>query len=403
MTVELHDASDLRWRALPRPVVALITARTANRLGAFTMSFLAAVLVADLGATLEQAGAVVAAFGVATIASRLLGGVLAELLGRVPTIVLGLVACALTQLAIALSPSLLWATVGAVGLGLAYEIYEPASQALLADLTGERQRVVAYGLYGAALAVAGAAAGLLAVVLGGIDLRLLLVADAVTCLVAAVLVVVLVAAPPPGVCAARSTSGGGRPMRAAVRDRRLLAMLGAGTGFATVYMALVVGLPLTLQARGLPPEHAGLLLTTSAVTVVVGQPLLRCRALADPFRALAVGHLLLALGLLGTGLATGLAGFTLATVVWSLGDVVLLGQLLSVVSRLAPHDARASYLAVFGLSWGAATTTAPVLVTHGLDAVGPVGLWTSLALVALVLAALQPALARVTGLARLAP
>ena len=346
------------------------------------------MLVADLGASVRAAGLLVALFGLATIPSRLAGGALSDRLGPVTTICLGLVGCAAAQLWIAASPTLPLALVGVVALGLAFELYEPPSQALVADLTTDAQRPVAYGLLSAVLAGAGALAGLLAVLLGALDLRWLLVADAVSCLLAAVVVALVVRAPaatPPD----RRTTG------SPWRDRRLLVMLASGTGFALVYMSVVVALPLSLAARGIPAERAGLALTASAVTVVVAQPILGWRVLAgDGFRAMTVGYVVLAAGLALTGLVTSLAGFVAAAVVWSVGDLLLMGHAWTIVAGLAPAGARGGYLAAYGLSWGVATTAAPLLGTQLLAWVGVTGLWLALAVVTLALALTQPSIAR---------
>ena len=413
MTTETHDdshdpsvSSRRRRPRLPRAIWALVVARTANRLGAFTLAFLAVVLVDDLGASLAQAGLVVSLFGLATIPSRLLGGVLADRLGRVPTIVLGLVGCAVTQLALAVSPTLLVASAAAVGLGLVFELYEPPSQALVADLTDDAERPRAYGLLAAALAAAGAGAGLLATWIGGVDLRWLLVADAASCLAATALVLAVVR---PALADA-TTSGkvvasaadvadvadvaDAAETRSPWRDRRLLAMLASGTVFAVVYMALVTALPLTLVARGIPAAQTGLVLTVSAVTVVAGQPLLRIPLLSNAFRAMTIGLVILAAGLTVTAFVTTLPGFALAAVLWSVGDLLLLGHPWTVVSRLAPAGSRGGYLAAYGLSWGVATTVAPVLGTQLLTHGGPTLLWVVLAATTLALASAQPALGR---------
>lgn len=398
-------------RDLPRAVWVLVGARAVNRLGAFTLPFLGVVLAEE--ADLATVGLLLALFGLATIPSRIGGGLLADRLGRVPTICLGLVGCAASQLVIVLSPGLAGAAVGVVALGLAFEVYEPPSQALVADLTDERTRPVAFGLLSAALAAAGAVAGLAATWLGSLDVCWLLVADAASCLSCAVVVLLVVRPALAGrdhVASERVASGDPAPGATDLpdagarhtpvgpwRDPRLLAMLAAGTLFALLYMAMVMTLPLTLGARGLPPTQAGLLLTVSAVTVVAGQPLLRWRWLTSgsPFRAMTIGYAVLALGLAGTGLATGLVGFAAATVLWSVGDLLLLGHAWSIVSALAPPSARGRYLAAYGLSWGFATVVAPVLGTGLLTLGGPVLLWGTLALVALALAAVQPALRRV--------
>lgn len=374
---------------LPREAWVLVVARAVNRLGAFTLPFLSVTLVQAFGASVVQAGWLLSAFGLATIPSRLLGGRLADRLGRRTTILVGLLATALAQLALASAATLVVAGVAAVALGLVVEVYEPPSQALLAEVTTEDQRPAAFGLMAGAMAAAGMAAGLLAAAVAGSDLRWLFVVDAGTCLACAVLVgLTLSEAPVP---TDRPSATG------AWRDARLLALLGAGTVFAVVYLQITIALPLTLLARDLPVAGTGLLLTVSAGTIVLGQPLLRLLRPVESFRALALGYVLLAAGLVATGFVTSLPGFAAATVTWSLGDLVLLGRAYTVVSALVPAGRRGGYLAAYGTSWGVAAVLAPLVGTGLLARGGPELLWSVLALLCLGLAAAQPVVRRVVS------
>ncbi|MGW6199544.1 MFS transporter [Kribbella sp. NPDC055110] len=369
-------------RGLSRTVWILVVARAVNRIGAFTLPFLGVVLSVEFHASLGQVGLILAVFGAATIPSRLLGGQLADRLGRRRTIVLGLAGCAIAQLWIALSHALWSAVLATILLGLAFEIYEPPSQAMIADVTEPEDRPAAYGLYSAALAVAGVLAGLLAAAISHWDLRWLFVADAITCLSCAALVALAL---PPDVRRERASD---RPA-AVWRDRRLLLLLAGGTVFATIYMQLIIGVPLTLLEQGLPKSGTGIILAVSAVTLIVAQRLLRVQHL-DDFRAISIGYVLVAAGLVVSAFAHNLIVFLLASVLWSLGELFLLTRYLTQASGLAPDEARGRYLAVFGLSWGIATTIAPITVTQLLKNAGPAGLWLATAAVALVLAILQP-------------
>lgn len=371
------------WRGLPRTVWVLVAARAVNRIGAFSLSFLAIVLTVEFGASLSRTGLVVALFGLATIPSRLLGGFLADRIGRRRTIVLGLAGCAAAQLWIAASTTLWSAMIAAIVLGLAFEIYEPPSQATIADVTEPADRPAAYGLQGSAMAVAGVLAGLLAAAVSHWDLRWLFVADAITCLACAVLVAVAL---PRDVRRERVQAGGVTVWR----DHRLLLLLASGTVFATIYMQLIVGVPLTLLEQGLPASGTGIILAVSVVTMILAQRLLRVQL--DDFQAMRVGYLLLAAGLVVCAFATSLPVFLLATAFWSVGETFLLTRYLTQAAGLAPDDGRARYLAVFGLCWGVATTIAPLIVTHLLETVGPEGLWLVNAAAAIALAAAQPLL-----------
>ena len=402
----------------------LVAARAVNRLGAFTLPFLGVILTVEYGATVAETGLILTLFGLATIPSRIFGGHLADRLGRRHTIMLGLVGCAVAQSWIALSASKL-SVILAVGLlGLVFEIYEPPSQATIADVTSPEDRPAAYGLLGAAMAAAAVVAGLLAAWLSNWNLRWLFAIDAITCLSCALLIGLLLPngahpaspttqSPPPPEPAPNPPNppnppgqpGAVRPALisptpprpAAWHDRRLLVLLASGTVFATLYMQLIIGLPLTLLDRRLPASGVGVILTVSALTLIAGQRLLRTRRLRDldDFRAMTIGYLLLGVGLLASGFAQSLPAFLAAAVVWSLGDLLLLGRYYTLVSALAPDHARGRYLAVFGISWGIATTIAPLTTTQLLATTGPAGLWTSCALAALVLALAQPSIRRI--------
>ncbi|WP_223279845.1 MFS transporter [Streptomyces sp. SDr-06] len=377
----------LRPEPLPRTVRLLLLARTVNRLGAFSLPFLTALICADHGASLTTAGLVSAAFGLATIPSRLVGGRLADRVGRRTTIVLGLCGCAVAQLAIAGSGSLTWVVASAILLGLAFELYEPPSQAIIGESVPERQRVRAFSLFSAALALGGMGAGLLAAVVGRWDLRWLFVIDAATCLACALLIRLALPHDRP----ARPGADPGDTLVRPLRDRALVGVLATGTAYALIHQQTVMTLPLALTRQGLPAADAGLLFTAAAATTVLAQPLIqlpRVRRLGTPL-ALSLAHLLLAAGLTGYALARTLPALLAAAVVWSLGDLLVMGRVYALVTDLAPPGGSGRYLAVFGTSWGVAATLAPVLGTQLLARAGATASWSTMAVLCLLLAALH--------------
>ena len=148
-------------------------------------------------------------------------------------------------------------------------------------MVAPERRPQAFGLLGAALAAAGVGAGILAALLGGVSLRLLFVADSVTCLAAAALILIWVQEP----SAARPAASGGN--RSPWRDGRLLVMLGFGTGLALAWILSVTALPLTVAARGLDPAETGWPLAVGALVTIAGLRLLRGAA-ARPFLGAAI-------------------------------------------------------------------------------------------------------------------
>jgi hypothetical protein len=170
----------------------------------------------------------------------------------------------------------------------------------------------------------------------------------------------------------------------------------AGTMFTLVYMLTLIGLPLSLSARGLNPAGAGLVMATATVTLVVARPALRIPVLARlPGQiGCSAGFALMAAGLAGYATAHSLAGLLAPTVIWSAGNLLLSGRAFAVVTALAPPGATARYLAVYGLSWGIATVAAPVLATQVIGSVGPGALWSGCAVLCAVMSCGQPTLMR---------
>lgn len=402
---------------LPKQVKALIVARAVNQLGGFSLAFLTVLLTRDFGAGLMTAGIVSAAFGLATIPSRLAGGRLADRWGRRRTIVAGLLALALAQLGLAAAPSLAVATVCAVVMGLAFELFEPPSQATIADAVPPSGRASAFELLTTAVAAGSLAAGVIADVVGRWSLRWLFVVDAGTGLACAVIVALALApdAKPSAAVTGSPVTGSpvtGRPITgetespAAVspwRDRGLLIVTGSGTVFALVSMLMVSVLPLSLGAVGLNPANAGLIMAVSTGTLVLARPVLRNRRLTNlpDTTVFVLGYLMMAAGFGGYAFAHTLPALLGPTALYSLGNLLAMGRSFALVSELAPAEASARYLAVYGLSWGLATLLAPLVGTWLIGVSGPGLLWGASAAVCAVMIVVQPWIVRRVRRARM--
>lgn len=358
----------------------LVAARVVNRLGGAGMAFLGVRMTRDLGVPLATTGTVLAVFGLCTIPSRVLGGVVTTRWGPRVALVGGLAAAGVAQAVVAAGGSLAVVVVGVVLLGLAYEVVEPATQtAVLLGVEPER-RASRFSLLWACVAVAGVVAGLVAALVTRWGVGALFAVDAATSLAAAALVAVLLPrlAPPGGRAAAR-------PWRAAL-DRRLLAWTALCCVPCTVVMVVVLMLPVVLDRTGHPPSVAALLISLSAAAALAAQRLLaRWELRVSAPTVLAVGY-----ALLGAALAVwavgGLPALALGAVLDGAAASLVVGTQQAVASRLVAPGAEAAVMTVQGLAWGVATVAAP-LVGAALLARGPAVLWLGAAGVCLALAA----------------
>ncbi|KRF38139.1 MFS transporter [Terrabacter sp. Soil810] len=411
--------------ALPPQLRLLILARCVNRLGGFSMAFLGVLLVRDLGSGAAETALVLTCFGVATIPSRIVGGHLTDAWGHRSTMLLGLVGCAVAQLVIAMAPGFAWALLGAVLLGLAYEVVEPPTQALVSDLVPEDARAFAYSALNASLAVAGVLAGLVAAALSGAGLRWLFVVDAATCLACAALVARRI---PHATFSvenrpvnedSRRVGTSPRPRHritpvararwaAALQDRRLRPVVAFGTVAATVTMVVVLGVPLLVEQRGLAPAVTGWVLAAGAAASVPSAWLAAAlRRRTDDAGVLLVGEVVASAGLATIALAVHPATLALGLVAFDVGGLLVIATTMARAGTLAPEGSRGTYLAVLGLTWGLATSVAPVVLTTLGTAYGPGAPFGAAALALLATAVVRggqrPRLRRRTSLGGLPP
>ena len=152
-------------RALPRGAWILFLGTFLNKFGTFVLPFLA-IYMTRMGYSTAQAGLAIAAYGIGSLCASLIGGHLADRLGRRKTIVLSMFSGAIAMLCLSQAHRLPMIVLFSGLAGLTGEIYRPASSALLADLVPAGQRVTAFAAYrmaiNAGFAFGSATAGLLA-------------------------------------------------------------------------------------------------------------------------------------------------------------------------------------------------------------------------------------------------
>ncbi|MEU4512679.1 MFS transporter [Nonomuraea wenchangensis] len=381
---------------LPRPFWALWGGTLVNRLGTMVMPFTGVYLTQARGLSVTAAGLVMGVFGVGSLLSQPLAGMLTDRIGRRATLSGGMLASGAAMLALGYSVSLPAVLVSMLVLGVVVDLYRPASNALVADLVGPAERPRAYGLlfWGINLgySVGMTAGGWLA----GLGFLWLFWIDAVSCVVFAVLVWRAVPETRPE--GARQATGG---FGAVLRDRVMVAFTLVVLGNALVYAQTMTMLPVAMtKAAGLSTAQYGTAMALNGVLIVVVQPLVSgWLGRRDPARTFALGLAVMGAGFALTAFVTSTLGLTATIAVWTAGEIVTAGIAGTIVAALAPAELRGRYAGLFGLAWSAAAVLAPLLGGPLLE-LGPRALWFTIGAVGLVSAvgmlALGPAIRRRT-------
>ncbi|WP_433891518.1 MDR family MFS transporter [Streptomyces sp. CA-111067] len=421
---------------LPRQFWWLWTSTLVNRLGGFVVTFLALYLTVQRGYSASYAGLVAALFGLGGAAGAVLGGVLADRIGRRRTMLAAQVGAAASTAVLGLvaQPA---AIAGCAALvGLTSNASRPALQAMMADLVPREDRARAFALnywainigFGVSAAAAGfiAAEGYLWLFLG----------DAATTLLCALLVyakaretLVPAAGPDPaagarpmpaadaeagaeagatvatragakaaaktGAKVAAKTSGrairtGGRAaapvgLGHVLRDRRFMALVGLTLLLGVVTTQGSSTLAIDMGDAGLSARQYGTVIALNGLAIVLLQiPVTRLLRSRPSGPLLAAGSAILAWGFGLTYFAGSVSWYALTVLVWTLGEIVHAPASMAVVVDLAPSTARGRYQGMYSLSWSAASFAGPLAGGLALDHLGRGALWAGCALVGTV-------------------
>ena len=298
-------------RELPPTAWLLFAGTFVNRFGSFVIVFLVLYLK-DQGYTTPQAGLAVSAYGLGSVGASLVGGHLADRLGRRNSIALSMFASAAAMLALSQAETLPLIVTLAAFAGLAAEAYRPASGALLADLTPEGDRVTAFALYRLAINLGFAAGPAAAGLLAERSFTALFIADAATSVVYGL---VALAAFPHGQRIARHEERRGEGFRTVVHDRGFLLFLAGSVAAAFVYMQHSATFPLAVQDAGLSLALYGTLAALNGILIVVIElPLTTVTRRFQAQPVIALGWLLVGAGFALTGFAETALAFALTVV-----------------------------------------------------------------------------------------
>lgn len=387
---------------MPRAFWFLWWGQLVNKLGSVVVPFLALYLTGSLGRSTAQAGLFITLFGLGGLGSQLVGGVLADRVGRRITLSGGLVAasCALFALGFARGDLALGAL--CVATGFTVDLYRPASSALVADLVAPESRVRAYGLLFWAINLGWAVATTMGGLLASHSFRLLFSIDAATCFACAI--VVWRGVPETHTAAVRAAhrSAGAEAggLKTVLRDRTMLALVAVIVLESAVYMQSFFSLPIVMHHHGLGPAAYGVVIAVNGVVIVALQPFAVTRTAQLPrARVLAVSQVITAVGFSLTTVCRGSAvAYAGTVVIWTLGEILQAGLLTAVVADLAPAALRGRYLGVFGFSFAMAAIVSPLAGSQLLSRAGETGLWLGVGNAALLggvaMLVLEPALTR---------
>ena len=345
-------------RALPRGAWVLFVGTFINRFGGFVVPFLTLYLTGH-GFSPDAAGLAIIAYGAGHLIASLVGGHLADHLGRRETILLSTFGAAITMLLLSQAHSLPAILALSFLTGLVSEAYRPAASALLTDLVKPEQRLTAFAAlrvtFNAGFAFGPATAGLLA----GFGYIWLFVGDALT---SALFGLVALLALPRG---AKSHTNGTNwiDVLAVVRaDKRFQQLLLANFAISLVFMQTASTFGLFVTQLGFSPAVYGAVISLNGALIVFCElPLTAFTKRFSTRKVMAFGYALIGVGFALNYFAHSITALVVCMIIFTLGEMFALPMASAYVADLAPPHMRGRYMGVNGMTWALSLILGPAL------------------------------------------
>lgn len=382
------------FSGLPRDIWLLSLANLVNRSGTMVLPFLSLYFTQSLDFSTAQAGQLVGLYGAGSICGAYLGGWLTDRLDAVRVQQLSLAATGVGFLILAQFERFASVAVALFFASVVAEAFRPALMVATAAATPPALRARSFALVRLATNLGMALGPALGGWLATRSYGLLFLADAVTCWAAAALLLV--------------TLGRGRPIltgdpagaqeahRSPWRDGPFVAFFVLTMLFAVVFFQIWTTFPIFLRTSYQFSEAliGGLMAFNALVVVLFEMVLLKRIERCEPLRVVALGALLVGVGLGLLPLGSGVAVAVLSISVWTAGEMLALPVSNAVVAGRAAAGSTGRYMGMYNMAFGIAFVISPILGTAVYELVGSAVLWFSAAIAGVLLCLAYRALAR---------
>lgn len=339
--------------------------------------FLTLYLSQRLNLSLTIVGAVLSLWSASALVGQIAGGSLADRFGRKPLMAISLGLNAIGILAFGLADSLAVAAIIVVFNGTTGALFQPARDAMIADLVASEKRASAYALlrvvHNVGVAIGPALGGFLA----ARSYLIVFGANALGTFLFFLLTLALISETKPIVASAAKTAAPAGSFRVVLRDVRFLAFC-FGVMFVIISASqMFTTLPVYMKKQfNLGESYYGWVMTTNATMVVLLQYAITragSRLARLPFSA--IGAVFYGLGTASVALGNAFPHFVLAMVIATIGEMIVVPTATAATADLAPADMRGRYMGMLGLTWALGYGIGPIFGGIVTDQIAPRALW----------------------------
>ena len=366
------------WREMPRQAKALLAGIFVNKLAGFLQIFLVLFLTSR-GFSSGQAGLALGLYGAGAVVGTFVGGSLIDRQSARTATMISMLGSSLLLLSIVYLKSYLLLLVAIVLVSAVGQIYRPAAQAMITQLTPPERLVMVTAIYRLCLNLGTSVAPLLGVALVSVSYNLLFWGEALAALVYCIIALFFL--PRGGVKASQAAAGaalkvteelaGAEP--AAKRKQRsgYLVVLGDHKyvlyllGFLLmhlVYTQYIASLPLAVKAAGVSTWWYGAVIALNGGFIVTCELWMTKFVQNWPLRvAQLFGYGLLAAGYAAYAIDMTPLFLVVGTLLWTLSEIMGAPTVWSYPGMVAPEHLRGRYFGALHSTASLGSTAGPIL------------------------------------------
>jgi len=352
------------FRQTPPAVKAILAGVFVGRLAGFLVIFLV-VFLTERGFTTGQAGFALGVYGAGAVVGSFIGGWATDRLSARSATAISMLGTPVLIVSILYLKAFPLIVVAVFLVGSVGQLYRPAAQYLITELTPPGQLVMVTAMQRLALNLGTTVTPLIGTALLTISYSLLFWAEAVASVIYGL--IALIALPPrikpsdtPGAASAAPQPRAG--YRAVLSDWRYLFFLAAVFFITVVYSQYTAALPLAIVASGLSLWWYSAVVSLNALIVATCEVLATRWVQTWPMRVTALsGFGLVAIGYTVYAIGSAPALLILGTIVWTASEITGAPTTFAYPGMVAPVHLRGRYIGAMQTLFGLANAVGPIL------------------------------------------
>ena len=372
------------YKGLSREIWVLFAARVINSMGAFIFPLLTLILTIKLGVPKDKAGYIISASGFAFMFSGFIGGKLTDIFGRKKIIITLNLIGAFLYMSAGFIPVSIYMLPIIIAAGFFMGMSDPASSALIADITEPKTRDGAYSLFYMGMNIGFAVSPIIGGLLLRNHLNLLFFIDGFTAMLAMILIWLFI---PESFDKSKEILGDDREMEKQVEgstfkvlfERPMLvifALLMFGYNFVYAQWSYLYPMQVEQSFIGYGEKIYGRLVSFNALIVIFLTPVItKLLSSKKSIRRIFYGGILYAVGFGSLAFGGNIYLYIISTAVITFGEIVVTISASPFLANHTPASHRGRVGSILPIIMGMGHTLGPGIMGRILKFTGISSAW----------------------------